>query len=107
MIQVYPDSFLSTALIIGIMLAIIAVAVFSTMRWNWKALPLVLLSGLAIPILVPVVAMIVSYYVDVHDGEGHSFFFHLQPLILFVGLPSALLGFGGVLSVRRVRSAVR
>ena len=106
MIEVYPDSFLSSALIIGIVLATVAVAALATLRWSWKAWPLALLAGLIFSILVPVVAMIVSYYVDVYYGEGGGFFFHLEQLILFVGLPSALIGFGGVLAVRRLRSTV-
>ncbi|MFA6113610.1 MAG: hypothetical protein WC729_06445 [Sphingomonas sp.] len=107
MIKVYPDSFLPNALIIGIVFVTLAIAAFSTMRWNWKALPLVLLGGLITPILVPVVAMIVSYCIDMHKGEAGSFSFHLEELIFFVGLPSALIGFGGVLAVRRFRSPIR
>jgi hypothetical protein len=107
MIGVLPDSFLPNALTIGVVLVTVSVTALATLRWSWKAWPLALLGGLVMPILVPAVCMTVSYYVDVYNGVAGGFVFHLEQLILFVGLPSALIGFGGVLAVQRLRSPIR
>lgn len=104
MIIIYPDSWLGNGLIIGIVLAVATVAAVLMMRWSWKAWPLVLLSALAGPLLIFMIAAAVLYQVDMLNHTAGGFAVHLNWLIFVVALPSALVGAGAGLAVRRVRS---
>ena len=103
MIIVHPDTWLANAVIIGIVFATAAMAAAVTLRWNWRAWPLVLLSALAVPLLVSAMAAVLLYQVDMLKGAAGAFVVHFGPLIFIVGLPSALAGLGAALAVRRVR----
>src|SRR5258706_5926525 len=106
MIITYPDSWLGNALIIGIVLAVAAVAAVLTTRWSWKAWPLVLLSALVVPFLILTIAAAVLYQVDMFNDNAGGFAVHLYWPIFFVALPSAFVRMGAGLAVRRVRSRV-
>ena len=100
MIEFQPNGSLAYPVLAGIVIATAALSALATLRWNWKALPVSLFAGLALPLLVPMIVMaIVSHY----DGWS-GFSFHATELILIVGLPSALAGFLGVILIRKARS---
>ena len=95
MITTYPDNSLANVVLVGIVLSTAAVAFLVTLRWKWKALPLAALSGVAVPVAVPIIVAVVLYEIDVRGGEWGGFMFHANSLIFLLGLPSALIGFGG------------
>jgi hypothetical protein len=86
--------------VVAIIVLTTALAALATFRWGWKALSLVLLIGLLTPAIASAVVGAVVYLIDIHSGEAGGFLVHASSLILFLGLPSALIPFGVVLMVR-------
>ncbi|MFM6831356.1 MAG: hypothetical protein ACKOVA_13635 [Novosphingobium sp.] len=103
MIDFQPNGSLAGPVLFGIAVITLFMSAWGAVRWDWKALPFVLLVGLIVPFLLPLVVMTV---IAQSDGWG-GFVFHADSLILFVGFPAALAGFVGALAVRRMRSNVR
>lgn len=50
MVTIYPDNSLASLVIVAVSLATAAVSYFLARRWHWKAVPLVVLAGLLVPI---------------------------------------------------------
>ena len=106
MISLFPaNAWLTAAVLACVILGAAASAAIPTLRWGWKAWPLVLLAALVVPVGIAVILMVsLPALADLSGVAGYSV--HLRPLWL-VGFASALLGSGLALIRRRLRSATR
>jgi hypothetical protein len=99
MITIYPDNSLAWLAIVAVSLATAAVSYFLTRRWHWKAVPLVALAGLLVPITI--VAIAIAALPLMSDDRAIGFMTASSDL-LTLGLCSALAGFAGHLALWRL-----
>jgi hypothetical protein len=100
MITIYPDNYFAQPAIAVIAATTAVVSHLLIRRWNWKAIPLVIVVGLTVPVLLVLIAMVAMELLP--DGQAIGFM-AVGSDILGIGLLSALIGFAGTMLFARLR----
>lgn len=82
------------------MMAVTTVVVSAAIsfRWGWRAWPALLGSALLTPLFITLLFMAFAYQ------HGGGFVIHWNALVLMVGVPSMLVGFGVAILTKRSRT---
>jgi hypothetical protein len=99
MIHIYPGDWIASVTIAGLVLTTAAAAALVTLRWGWKAWPLLLLNAVVTPLVTGIILVMILYEFNTVVGFGVD----VGGLVL-AGLPSTLVGFGSVRALHHIRS---
>jgi hypothetical protein len=100
MIHLFPaNPWFTNAVLAGIAIATAGVAALPTLRWAWKAWPLVLIAAFAVPLLSLAIVTLGLFVLSKYIGAMN--FVAEITIFVLVGLPSALSGFAVVLLTKR------
>jgi len=98
-----PDNLLAGVIIVVAISVTVALAAFAGARWRWRAIPIVLLIGVTVPCAVAFASAAIVEMAWSRSGAGGALQIHLGNLVLFLGLPSALIPYGLTLVAARSR----
>jgi len=101
MIFIEDNGWLTGIVGFGVLFVAGVLAFFITQRRGWRAWPLLVCCGLAVPVLAYAATLVALYFVDRAFGLTGGFVVHANLLILIVLMPTMMGAWIGSASHRR------